>query len=160
MIKSRKVLLVTLIIPILALFGLTLSKISNHFMGREVELPIVGYDPRDLLSGHYLVYRVDYGVENLCATPDVVPGFVCLDNRTFVQDRPDGCSLFIKGTCKHLRFEAGIERFYIPEEKAAMLDQMVRGKHASIIVSITGQGHAQVKNLLVNGKPWEEAEKN
>jgi len=159
MIKSRKILLVTLMIPILALLGLTTSKISNLFMGREVELPIVGFDPRDLLSGHYLVYRVDYGVANLCATPEEAPGFVCLDNRTFTQDKPDGCSLFIKGSCNHLRFEAGIERFYIPEEKAAMLDQIVRGKQASIVISITGAGHAQVKNLLVNGKPWEEAEK-
>ena len=159
MIKSRRLLLITLMIPILALLGLTSFKIANLFMGREVELPIVGYDPRDLLSGHYLVYRVDYGVANLCATPDEAPGFVCLDNRTFTQDNPDGCSLFIKGTCKHLRFEAGIERFYIPEEKGPMLDKMVRGKQASIIISITGAGHAQVKNLLVNGKPWEEAEK-
>jgi len=159
MIKSRKLLLVTLMIPNLALLSLTTSKISNLLIGREVELPIVGYDPRDLLSGHYLVYRVDYGVTNLCTTPDEVPGFVCLDNRTFTQDNPGGCSLFIKGTCKHLRFESGIERFYIPEEKATMLDQMVRGKQASIVISITGSGHAQVKNLLLNGKPWEEAEK-
>ena len=142
-----------------SILALTLFKSSNFFMGREVELPIVGYDPRDLLSGHYLVYRVDYGVKNLCATPGEVQGFVCLDNRSFTQDRPDKCSLFIKGTCKHLRFEAGIERFYIPEEKATMLDQMVRGKQASIVISITGSGHAQVKNLLLNGKPWEEAEK-
>jgi uncharacterized membrane-anchored protein len=159
MIKSRKLLLVTLMIPILALLALTLFKSSNFFMGHEVELPIVGYDPRDLLSGHYLVYRVDYGVANLCATPDEVLGFVCLDNRTFTHYNPDGCSLFIKGTCKHRRFEAGIDRFYIPEEKAAMLDQMVRGKQASIVISVTGSGYAQVKNLLLNGKPWEEAEK-
>ena len=41
-------------------------------IGSEIILPISGFDPRDILSGHYLVYRIDYGIQNkdICGNYD------------------------------------------------------------------------------------------
>ena len=37
--------------------------------GQKVTLPIHGFDPRDLLAGNHLVYRIEYGLKSLCSGP-------------------------------------------------------------------------------------------
>lgn len=153
MIRSKTALIIVLLIPIVALFALVCYKKHILMTGREVVLPITGYDPRDLLSGHYLIYTVEYGVKNLCVgTQTVQEGYVCLDNKTFSTTAPVACNLFIRGTCNNGRFLAGIEKFYIPETNANQINQEIRMKAASIIISVTQDGVAQVKKLLVNGQ--------
>ncbi len=126
--------------------------------GREVTLPITGYDPRDLLSGHYLTYRVNYGVGNICGGmrgKRVRDGYVCLNPKQFSFYPIDSCPIIIKGSCKgSSRFEAGIERYYIPEDRAKPLDKDVREGKASIVLSVQPSGKAQIKDLLIDGKPW------
>lgn len=127
-------------------------------MGEEVTLSIEGYDPRDLLSGHYLTYRVIYGVNDVCNDNKYrskKEGFICLDSKKFSYNRPYNCNLFIKGICKYKRFIAGIERFYIPQSAAVKLDRLVRDNKGKIVVSITKSGVAQVKKLLINDQAWE-----
>jgi uncharacterized membrane-anchored protein len=165
MIQSRPAILMALILPILALAGLTAYKKYNLEVGRKVVLPIIGYDPRDLLSGHYLIFRVDYGIKNLCrsninpqntsrASNDNRVGFVCLDPKGFSFRSPTSCDSYIRGLCKRGRFEAGIERYYIPQEDAKYLDKVVRKGQASIEVSIGERGNAQIKDLLIDGESW------
>jgi uncharacterized membrane-anchored protein len=61
----------------------------------------------------------------------------------------------IKGNCSGSQFKAGIERFYIPENQASKLDKDVRSKKGSIVLSVTPDGHAQIKDLLIDGKSWK-----
>jgi uncharacterized membrane-anchored protein len=61
----------------------------------------------------------------------------------------------IRGVCKFSRFEAGIEKYYVSEDKAKHLEDQIRSKSASIVLSITRDGQAQVKDLLVNGQSWK-----
>lgn len=158
MIYTKRALIFTLIFPIVALIILTGYKhyiISN---GVEVTLPISGYDPRDLLSGHYLIYQVDYGVEGICSSKSLIQtGYVCLEPKMFSYNFPQDCNKLITGICQYGgRFVAGIEKFYIPEGKAKFLEQQVLSKSASIVLSITSSGHAQVKDLLINGISWKK----
>ena len=75
--------------------------------------------------------------------------------KVFSYTLPEGCLKLIKGVCNLTRFEAGIEKYYVPEAKAKSLEEQIRSKTASIVLSVTFSGRAQVKDLLVNGLSWK-----
>jgi uncharacterized membrane-anchored protein len=161
---SRKVLGV-LILPFLVMLSITLWRAYTFNVGQRIILKVQGYDPRDLLSGHYVVYRVDYGNANMCygtATSFPKAGYVCLDHLKhpeFSYSRPRSCRSFLKGRCRRGEFTAGIEKFFIPEADAKPLDKFLRESRGSIELSITADGKAQVAELYIDGKPWKEAVK-
>lgn len=156
MIQSKRALIIGLLIPILVLAALASYKKFLPSSGQEIILPISGYDPRDLLSGHYLIYQIDYGVSHVCSgNQGKQAGYICLEPKQFSYILPTNCSKLIQGLCNFGRFEAGIEKFYIPEENAQILEEQVRNHGASISLSIAPNGKAQIKDLLVNGRPWK-----
>ncbi len=106
MIQSKKFILFSLALPIVALAGLALQRSMNLSSGREVTLPISGYDPRDLLSGHYLIYAIDYNTPKLCSDLSEVTGtyYVCPAESRFDTRKPSNCSYYIKGICRGGRF--------------------------------------------------------
>ncbi len=151
--KQNK-LLFAIAIPILALVLLTAYKAFFISTGTKVTLSIVGYDPRDLLSGHFITYTVDYKIPDLCANQGQQEQCVCIEetgNSTLPtcakQDR-GSCKTFIKGQCNFGRLEAGIEKYYIPESKAGELDRIVRLGKSKIVVSVDPFGNARVIDLL------------
>jgi len=159
--NKRTWLIVALVLPLIALVGTAFLKGMQRASGTEVILPIEGFDPRDLLSGHYLTYRVDYGVAPACATPEVHADLCINPTRGIYPEgtRPSDCSLFIRGYCgsdTHFLVE-DINRFYIPEEHAAALDTKVRNKQGAIVLSVDTDGNAVLKDLLIDGKPWKTA---
>lgn len=156
MMQKNKGLWLALLFPILMLLALIAYKKYILTFGQEVTLAISGYDPRDILSGHYLIYTVEYPVGKICTDKTVESGYVCLDPKGFSAELPAECKIPIRGTCKYGRFEAGIEKFYIPEDKAQILDNNIRGKRASIVISVTPKGQAQVKDLLIDGNSWRD----
>ena len=156
MIQTRKAIIFVLLFPILILAAMTLYKQSVFQSGTEVVLPISGFDPRDLLSGHYLIYRIDYGVDGICRDADPEQtGFICLDPKLFSSAPIEDCKRLIRGTCRHGRFEAGIEKFFVPETEARALEDKIRSKQASIVLALTRSGGAQVKDLLIDGQSWK-----
>lgn len=157
MISSKKVLIAVLVFPILILAGLTIYKQRIVSFGKTVHFLIDGYDPRDLLSGHYLIYRVNYALENICGASDEPsrPAYVCLQPRFASLDEvPSHCERYIRGSCEHHQFKAGIERFYVPESEAGRMEREVRAKKASIAVSVSSSGDAQVVDLFIDGESW------
>lgn len=154
---DRKIALAVLI-PILSLIALTGYKHFVRTTGTQVELPISGYDPRDLLAGHYLIYTVNYGVLDECLSRQGErEAYICLTQRFFSFEKPEACATFIKGSCRNGRFEAGIEKFFIPQSDAPQLEIDVREKKASIVLSVMSSGTAQVKELLIDGKSWKKS---
>lgn len=158
MITSKRGVLIALIIPIIALMMLASYKRYIFLTGEQVALSITGYDPRDLLSGHYVEYTIDYGVKDICRDAFNKSGYICLNPKMFTRERPYHCSLFIKGNCNGSRFEAGIERYYVPEKDAKRLEELIRSQKASVVLSVLKNGKAQVKDLLVNGQSWKGQE--
>lgn len=154
MIRSEKGIAIALIIPVFALAFLVGYKNFILSKGREVTLPITGYDPKSLLSGHYLSYQIDYGVKDLCHNNAKV-GYICLDTKMFSHHWPENCPLIIKGTCKGSRFHAGVERYYVPETKVKRLENLIRSRQAHIVLSVLRNGKAQVKDLLIDGRSWK-----
>lgn len=155
----NKKLIICLSIPILCLIILAGSKAYKDISGKKFTLNIVGFDPRDLLSGHYLTYRVQYlkDGKRICSSSDKEKLY-CFDNMSAVDTQAEfpKCKYVVKAKCEHLRFKLGIERFYIPEEYSVELDKVVRDQKGKIIISVNTNGDAQVSNLLINNMDWKE----
>ncbi len=166
---KHKRLAAALVFPVLAPLALTGYKAVKRNMGTELIIPIRGYDPRDLLSGHYLIYRLHFE-EEFCTAQrqDTEPVYICVKQdgksvearEVYSADRSDhrGCTAIIRGQCKSGRFLAGVERFYIPEQHSQLLDRIVRGwgdsaGRSRLVINVDYQGKAAVKDLLIDDKP-------
>ena len=133
--------------PVILLAILTISMAVLRTSLPEVTLRISGYDPRDLLSGHYIAYTIDWGSTD--------------------------CTQFENQRCPVPEFrQHGIygtwgnnHRFYIPEKYAAELDRLFRNRNTDDNVFEVVYSYAKgfkpiAKRLLINGKDWRETVKN
>ncbi|WP_078127490.1 GDYXXLXY domain-containing protein [Leptospira alexanderi] len=170
----KPILPVALILPIV-FFGweiITLENSKNS--GKELILPITGYDPRDLLSGHYLRYDILYQSDSICQNPntnsyrksDSDQHCVCYPHSgkikegegAFINDcSPDilkdrrACRLHLRGTCRYGRFKIGNERFYVNEEKAMEYETRLRKEKVYIRLKVDSEGKAITDSLI-----WED----
>jgi uncharacterized membrane-anchored protein len=163
-------LIAAVALPIVVLLGLMLSKQLRLAQGSQVILPIAGFDPRDLLTGHYLTYRINYGVSADCSRwqGEGQKLYACLYKESgaeelyrarFISQNDSldtSCGLFIAGRCENGRFAAGIEKFSIPEQYAKPLDKAVRAGKGKIVLKVSGSGAAAIQDLLIDGKSWRE----
>lgn len=147
---NKKILVLSLILPIIALLYITIISKNTLSNGIDYELSISGFDPIDPLSGHFVTYRIDYGFdpcENketkcLCLEPNPLSISVSESCST------DSCTSILKGNCENGIFHAGIEKFFIPEERAKEYDTIVRVGHSKLIITIKGD-KALVKDLIL-----------
>ena len=110
--------------------------------GKEIVLRIRGYDPRSLLSGHYIQYQIDW------ANSD--------------------CAQFEAGICPKEEFNKALfngywghnGRFYVSEKEAQALDRAVRNyqNEAEIVYSYRKGRRPYALRLLINGKAYEASE--
>ena len=150
-----------LIFPILCLAGFVLWNVWVAAQGQKLTLPIRGFDPRDLLAGHYLAYRIEYGFESLCTgskNQHEKKTYICFAPKKILGARPQAaeCRKYLKGVCKNGRFETGLDRFYIPQKHARKLEQAVINKRGEVILSLDGIGGAAITDLLIDGLSWEK----
>ena len=135
--------------------------------GREVVLQTVPVDPRSLLQGDYaiLVYEIARLPGHLAETPvgdDVgVVVYVGLRehrdvwyaNGYFVHEVPSGVDLYIRGVIDrpdHLDF--GIGTFFVPEGTGGTIE---RADDVKVVAVLDRNGRAVIKQLLVDGQPFE-----
>ena len=149
---------------LLALWVITLE--FKKSSGEVYQLKIEGYDPRDLLSGHYLQFRLTFLPGSECKADPTVTTCACFASSKDTPELLEGvevkscsdaalnCPVFIEGTCSGGRFLAGIERYYIPEALAPAL--VTIPENASALVGINGTGSAVIKGLLVGSESIEE----
>jgi hypothetical protein len=164
---NNRLLLVAVVTPILGLLALIGRAELNLQNGREWHLPITGYDPRDLLSGHYLRYQyaLDWQPPDRCgsASDGAIDGGCCVclsptdEGRVprFHNVRCDevaGCLSWARGGDL-----TGEQRFFVPAERAKELEDALRSRSARIRASITSDGVVAVDTLLLDGEPWQEA---
>ena len=58
---------IAIFFPLLLMIVWVVKLYLYGILGVNVRLKIVGYDPRNLLSGYYLRYIIDYGVNDICS---------------------------------------------------------------------------------------------
>ena len=152
--------------------------------GQAVTLPVEGYDPRDLLSGRYLRYKILYKapcppiakppIEKQSAPKGTtkIPSklaflktkqraYLCLqgEKQSAVSiSAPQNCPLFIKGRCLGKEgFYAGGDRLYLPDSKARDLEKLFHGAgKKEVVLSVTKGGRVLAKDILIDGRSLKE----
>lgn len=121
-----------LMLPFLGLCVWTMY--YTHFLknATEVVLPITGYDPRNLLSGHYIEFQINWYEAD------------CYQSNW-------------NGHCPKAEF-VGINRYYVPESQALKLERMIGNSNnlAEIVFAYQVGTKPVAKELLINGKPYNK----
>lgn len=140
--------------------------------GTTIDFKVSGYDPRDLLAGHFLRYSIDYGSDNVpCTSGGVRETCTCIGLTQVEQpgvsqwsgacgELPSTCQTWLRGTCRYGNFEAGIERYYISEVMAKDLQNIERfgeiPENSTIRVQVSRNGSGIVTGFFVKGVPLQE----
>lgn len=143
---------------VLPLIGLATAWAISHQRGErgtDWEVPVQGYDPRDLLRGHYLVFQYDWPIED----EDAVPGpgmMLCLDgdapNLTSVEVVP------LQTRCpRPLRAAPGdtllAGKLYIPQERAASLEKQLADPALRGIVTLRVRENGRYTPMGIRFEP-------
>lgn len=149
--SNRRFLGFALALPVSALGVWLASLVAGGLGGTVYEVPVAGFDPRDLLSGHYLRYQVK--TENGCTVSDACACFA--QGRVWIEACEErSCRDFVRGRCVGNAFVAPeLERYFFPEELAPRL--VTVPPEATLEVQV-GAGTATARQMYVNGKRIEE----
>ena len=178
--RSWVALAVVAALQVLVLGSMVWDRIGLLRTGREIVLPIVPVDPRDLFKGDYVTLA--YPISTVPAA--TIEGDALQDNRAFyvtLEKQADETWKPVKTTLLRPPAEAnanrvvlegrsrwgrininkltgnvavryGIERYYVPEGKGLALEKMARDSKLAAIVAVDGKGRAAIKGLMVDGK--------
>ena len=128
---------------------------------------IQGYDPRDLLRGHYMRFSLDVAVDETLAACRVgdedccyclsegngIEPHVAVATCTVARDR---CDAFVNTRALH-----ALTRFYIPEQGRLEMERALRVgaalDRAHLAVAVSDAGDPMIEALLIDGVPIEAA---
>lgn len=149
--------------------------------GSDVLLKSIPVDPRDLLRGDYVI--LNYDISSIPATVitgdwpkaavrtrltvRLVPqpdGFFAVTEAAFgpLMEMPGSVLIRsqpfdFQGTRltgdERLNVDYGIERYYVPEGEGRVLEQARNAELLSVAAKVSASGTAQIRTLLLNGKP-------
>lgn len=140
---KNKLLLFILLIPVICLFVWNCFLWHDKDSGTEITVRIMGYDPRDLLSGHYIRYRINWDKTDLTQ----------FENKAITKDD------FVDSLNKTSY------RFYVSEAHAKYLDKLLMEswnakeedkKKVEVVYSYKKGKHPIAKKLLVDGQPYQK----
>lgn len=158
-----------LFIPIIALLGWIASIEYQIAISQKIRIHIEGYDPRDLLAGHYITFLISTSDKSFCnnINTERVNAAYCLcfipsSDGIFHEpswggscnNKPESCHTFIRGHCSWNRFTTGAERYSFSENYASVLQNLP--KNASADISVTKDGKMKVLQLYAEDKTLEE----
>ncbi len=168
---SRKWLVVVAVTLPLLVLVLGIVRSEQHLASAQRwHFSITGYDPRDLLRGHYLQYRLQLDEEPALETCDDDYGDrCCLCLEATEKGKPPvvrraTCTLAAERCDGRLqtRYLTELTRYYIPEARARELElalqDAARANDAKLVVAITQSGKPQIDALLVAGQRIENTE--
>lgn len=143
--------------------------------GREIVLPAVPVDPRDLFKGEYAqlgypISRIDSPLmEKVRAGAGQRrqwPIFVTLEQASDGAWQPVAADIarpqkvaanqvVLRGRAslsswRPIRY--GLERYYVPEGKGRAVEDLARTSKLSVIVAVDGRGNAAIKGLMIDGR--------
>lgn len=140
-------ILALLILPTVMVAGWAMYLAAERASQPAMRIAITGYDPRDLLRGHYLQFRLDLpaaeGAACACLHPD--PGDALRPSVVPVQ-----CTAPPPRDCGHFIGDPGrAYRYYAPEERALALqgELMANPGSASVLVHFHGDGAVSFSDI-------------
>jgi uncharacterized membrane-anchored protein len=153
-VSERRWLMTGVVIPVLGIAALIARAEVKSRSGETFRVDITGYDPRDLLHGHYLQYRYawDWQGEHGCICLTRRGGLPAIPSgRQVACDAVEGCDAWLSGA-----EVVPPRRYFIPEEKASQLEEAFRNHRAQVDLSVRSSGQASVGELYLDGRPWRE----
>ena len=155
--KNQKALTIAFVFPLVFLMGTAGLNEYDFRTGQPLVLPVEGHDPRDFLSGHYLIYKINYGLKCPPSRERRRTAYICFEPKRYitVSGRPENCLLFIKAQCLFNQkiFQPNIERYYIPEKRAKQIEKaFTQAEERSVVLSVTKRGRALVQDILIDGE--------
>lgn len=152
---ARIVLAAALALPVAAL---AYSWAATHHMaqqGQEWLVPVRGYDPRDLLRGHYVQYRYDWPWDSAERSADgQVPfavGQLCIEGRaphvvrvrqlsfgTLSPQQTGGCAIVARATLGTRREVRGLDSgiLYTSQPRALALSRQLADPHLQGLIRV------------------------
>ena len=183
----RRALVLSAALPVLGLVALVARAEIEVRRGTEWLIGIEGFDPRDLLSGRYLRYQHAFrwegeatcgerearlaepfhapspgGVTRSPPPPDAIGCCVCLTQAGpgLVEPRARLASCEEAAACEGsipVEQVVGARKYFVPEARAAELEEALRQREAAVILSIRPGGTPAVGELYLDGRPFREA---
>lgn len=176
MVGSRKLRFAVLLLPILISLAL-ISKAELQFAGAKTwQVPITGYDPRDLLYGHYINFRFDLDkAEKLCTAGTTGTCALCLRgdvNNPQIsvipalpeQDVRAKCDGWVVDGKNKFQIVSG-NYFYLDERKAMRVDQALRRfwgdankkpEKVTLEMMTTTSGNHRFTDIIIDGVRLKE----
>ena len=154
--------LLVLALPFLAMAFMIVSNEINIKTNREYRVEITGYDPVNILTGHYLTFRYKW--------PDAIKDSCTADDECFACFRGQQIELVetktIESCDASLLLEnrqppSNLARYNISETDAPVLDQMLRERNGKFEVGVVvfPDHTGQIKNLYINDQPISDFSK-
>jgi uncharacterized membrane-anchored protein len=178
---SAKILLSLTVLALVqtgVLAAMVVDRVRLLQSGREITLPIIPVDPRDLFRGEYV--RLGYAVGSVPARlldgpkPPANEAFYVVLEKTpegawqpikMARDMPQETSpdrIALKARTRYwpdrpapdatVQVRYGIESYFVPEGRGKRLEQLAREKKMAALVAVDGRGNAAIKGLVVEGK--------
>lgn len=162
------------LVLVLALPGMLMAKaMVDRVNGTAWQIDIAGFDPRDLLRGHYLMFSYEWdikGDQKECGTQ--APCCLCLTEKTpgnfanpdvrFVDCAASAareCPALIRGKRGWSTVTQPNQTYFVPETHALALERLLRGGDHDFKMAITvphGGGAAIIRGLMIDDAPVEE----
>lgn len=161
---NRLARLAAVVAPALGLAALWGMSDHTYRQGTEWEVPIMGYDPRDYLRGHYVEFTYDWpGEEDLS---DIVADAMCLEG-----EAPNIAKvqwLRVGEACAHpVRADlSGVYswdalmrgRLYVGQDRALALEEQLRNRDQRGIVTIRQRDDGSFTPIAIRFRPLTPAE--
>jgi uncharacterized membrane-anchored protein len=157
----RRKAIAGMIVADLLVFGGWIVALNAATAGEQVKLPVEGYDPRDLLSGHYARFRLIAEREaRAFVPPSLSSGAVefCAESsadRLHVARYREGgepCRYVLRGQLSRGNVQFDADRFYVDERRARDAASVRAGPETYVVAVLDGRGGVHVVDLVVDGK--------
>lgn len=175
MTSSRKTLLALAAVALAqtaVLAYMVIDRVQLLRSGREIVLPVIPVDPRDLFRGEYV--RLGFSIAQVPPTADGTPVqrndtlYVTLEKtgeddwrpvevaRNYRrQDDPGRVVLKARSLqrgASGARVRYGIESYFVPQGEGPKLEAMARDRKLAALVAVDNAGNAAIKGLIIDGK--------
>jgi hypothetical protein len=169
--KDKKIWGVLCLILPFFLVGIILYQGQQSFEGTEYRIRIMGYDPRDVLRGHYIQFLYEWPIEskNLCRPQELCvacftgnpesPNILIrsVSSLSKIHNNRSCTSFWILDTVNNLNETPQPtqeqRRFYVPEIEAPLLEKLLRENESRFEIGVISHknGEVTVKNLYIDG---------
>lgn len=156
---------IALALPLLVLLFLIGRGEFISRSGQKWRVRITGYDPRDLVHGQYLRYRLQWVWERSEPDRGNLPddAIYCLTTPTNGRRPPEPTVDVVprsdRARCRSwfpVETEERLNRFYIPEGKGSAFERAVRNETCYVVLAISRTGQVVVEDLLINDTSWRQ----